>query len=635
MSNENNDNFELGIRYKNQGKHSLALLEFEKAKKIETNKFELYLETADIYRISKDYERALKELDLGAVNGGNSYYFYCERGRIYKEMNKLEEAAAEYEKAVKNGDKRLETNLELARTWRELGKHNKSINLLEEMLDVFSDKGDLYLELGRAYRGTGAYEKAIEALEQAIKIMPDTGEHYTELGRVYLETNKSNLAIKYFLQGIQQGCVEGHVYQELARAYYNEGNVNDSISVLKKMAQKVKDTERIYLQLGRLYREINQHKLSIESFNRVLKDSSHKNDLYIQNKLLNEIEISRKKVKIASFPRKLSVVLTSRCNLKCIMCGVWNKNWDIPRRTVEEIKRLLPFLEHIYWQGGELFYVDYFEELFDRASSYPNLRQTIPTNGLFINKKWAGKLVKSNISLMFSIDGATKKTYEQIRKGAKFENLLKSISILNEHKAKFKQKEQSPNKMFTEINFVVMRSNYHELEKIVEFAKEYEFDAIMINPMRPGSNEEEDCFSKRDKKVIDQIRQMMPRVYKKTKEYGLHLTLCNCGVFEESLVVSEEDHQVVSGDSSSPKTDLNPLICFWPWQQLFINDDGTVKPDPYCSIEIGSVLDSTLDELWNNEIMQNYRKKILDNKYKNWCNEDCIDGASIRWDGLN
>ena len=66
----------------------------------------------------------------------------------------------------------------------------------------------------------------------------------------------------------------------------------------------------------------------------------------------------------------------------------------MPEKTVDELVGLFPYLEVINWQGGEVFLVDYFEGLMNKASEYPNLKQQVVTNGSLLNERWAAKLAR-------------------------------------------------------------------------------------------------------------------------------------------------------------------------------------------------------------------------------------------------
>lgn len=341
------------------------------------------------------------------------------------------------------------------------------------------------------------------------------------------------------------------------------------------------------------------------------------NSIFEINKALNEKEIAQKKTVLESKFQGLGVALTSRCCMQCIMCRVWEKNWEIPEETVEEIETYIPYLSRLYWQGGEVFLSKHFEKLFDRAAGYAYLKQEIVTNGILIDKKWAEKFAASNLNLIYSIDGMTKKTYEYIRKGAKFEDLLKSARLINQEKNICRNNFDASNNMTTCINFVVMKSNYKELEDTIDFAIEYGFDDLTLTPVG-YITDEENIFLYKDIGILKHINYAVAGIQNKAAEYGIRfhnwLPFMNEKIEDKKL----ESNNVQNKNSS----------CYWPWQHLFIDVGGSVKPHCMCRQEAGNISANKLEEIWNNNIMQNYRKKILENFIEGFCNENCISNMA-------
>jgi MoaA/NifB/PqqE/SkfB family radical SAM enzyme len=75
--------------------------------------------------------------------------------------------------------------------------------------------------------------------------------------------------------------------------------------------------------------------------------------------------------------------------------------------------------------------------------------------------------------------------------------------------------------------------------------------------------------------------------------------------------------------------DTTKLLCHIPWQQLLIDYDGTVRPDCLCRIDksAGSLVkDFSLEHIWNNETMVEYRKRIFNHDYTDFCNNICSSG---------
>jgi len=179
-----------------------------------------------------------------------------------------------------------------------------------------------------------------------------------------------------------------------------------------------------------------------------------------------------------TFPARLCVVLTTACNLSCIMCKRTRTNKTFGDKEIQKLKSLLPYLKVISWQGGEVFQLGYFKELFQMvAKNYSNVRQDIITNGLFIDEDWAEKLTQSKVSLSISIDGFDKQTYEYIRGGAKYEALQAALTFLNKMEKRYGSLEK-------QMNIVVMEANYDNIRGMVKFANEFSFKRLFITPVR-------------------------------------------------------------------------------------------------------------------------------------------------------
>lgn len=338
------------------------------------------------------------------------------------------------------------------------------------------------------------------------------------------------------------------------------------------------------------------------------------------NKRLNDEEIQQGKIKLDSFMRSLIVTLSSRCNIDCIMCEVKRTKWDIPQKRIQEIIELFPYLESVSWQGGEPFLLEYFEEIFDQASRYADLKQTIVTNGILITETWAEKLVKNSVELTFSIDGITKDVYEPIRVGAKFDDVICSLKMIREARNKY-----DSGRMSLRLHVVIMKSNYHQLEDLVDFAKEYGFNAVHIISMWGNLDSEENIFYRQEKEPLDYIRNIREKLEEKAKRYNIHLlnALPNTPDLSNGSLPSNDT-------SSSKEANNKRLLCYLPWQQLNIDPGGGVRPGCTCLKTVGSILESSIKDLWNNEPMQEYRGKILEGDWQLLCDPNCVKGQALK-----
>ncbi len=341
---------------------------------------------------------------------------------------------------------------------------------------------------------------------------------------------------------------------------------------------------------------------------------THSQSAYLDNKKLNQSEIKEKRVMLESRPRRLSIVLTSECSINCIMCERKSNNFTLPRKTLKQIIDFFPYLDSIMWQGGEVFIVDYFRDFFIEAAKYPQLVQEVNTNGLLITEEWAEAIAKANTRLIFSIDSTDKDTYEYIRKGAKFEVLIKNMAMLKEAAKTYKKTESG-----NIVNVVVMRCNYKELYNFIDFALRYAFKGVNFIHMLGKECPKEDIFNPPDNKAIDYLRRLMPEIIKEADSHGINVTCEFSSLLSKGVALSSKETLLKPNES---------LFCSLPWRSLFIDgsQEGKVYPECICRIPAGNIFTESLEQIWNNEYMHSYRKKIINNELNGWCNHNCIKG---------
>ena len=68
------------------------------------------------------------------------------------------------------------------------------------------------------------------------------------------------------------------------------------------------------------------------------------------------------------------------------------------------------------------------------------------------------------------------------------------------------------------------------------------------------------------------------------------------------------------------------MICYAPWQRLLLDNDGQVRPYAICTKWIGHTKEYSLAQMWTNEAMQMYRRKIANNDFRDLCQPECISG---------
>jgi hypothetical protein len=153
-----------------------------------------------------------------------------------------------------------------------------------------------------------------------------------------------------------------------------------------------------------------------------------------------------------------------------------------------------------------------------------------------------------------------------------------------------------------------MKENYNDICNIVEFAHEYNFNRILFIFVR-GEKEKE--FSYDDKKTI---LFLIDKAKRKAEQYKLDLNL-------DGVINLSEDK--FEHKKSEQKTfDDKLLYCRLPWRKITFNTHYNFSPDCQCK-KSESFKDKSVLECWNSNLMQEYRKKILDKSFNDICKKNC------------
>lgn len=222
--------------------------------------------------------------------------------------------------------------------------------------------------------------------------------------------------------------------------------------------------------------------------------------------------------------RKLNVEVTTECNLNCIMCMRKAFTEDTGNMTMETYEALLPVLPHIesvniIGIGEPLLNENVFDMIRLGRQHLPDHGIfSLTTNGTLIDSYVARQLVSSGLDhVVVSIDGATPDTYAQIRRGARLDDVLHGIQLLNSAKAELHS--SSPE---IGIEFVAMKRNIKELPDILELAAEHGVGFIIVSNLLPHTEEmkEEVLYDFNSDEAIELFREAKTEAGRRGLEFG-------------------------------------------------------------------------------------------------------------------
>ena len=192
-----------------------------------------------------------------------------------------------------------------------------------------------------------------------------------------------------------------------------------------------------------------------------------------------------KETNLPFYPDRIYIELTNNCNFQCIMCpngkGLMKRergfmDYELAKKIIDEMApHADTFVLHIW--GESLLHPRIFD-IIKYCQKY-NVRTELSTNTSLLNEKVSKDIVNSGLSMIYlCIDGATKETYEHVRKMGDYEKTVKNV----ENFLRIKDEECS-HQPFVNLQIIVMSETSNEIETFKNRWLIKGVDKINIKPL--------------------------------------------------------------------------------------------------------------------------------------------------------
>ena len=281
------------------------------------------------------------------------------------------------------------------------------------------------------------------------------------------------------------------------------------------------------------------------------------------------------------YPHFISIETTNYCNLHCPECPVGSGkitvieksafNIDLYKRFIAEIG---PTLQHvIFYFQGEPFLNNQLMELITQTHN-AGIYTSTSTNGQFLDKKTAKETVLSGLDkLIVSIDGTTQDVYQAYRVGGILQKAIDGITYVVEWK-----KELNSITPFIEIQFLVLKTNEHQMKEMQKLAKSL---------------------------LVDRLTFKSAQLYDIEKGNELLTTIKRYARYKET-----------SGGTYKIKG-VQRNRCWRLWSGVVINVHGEVLPccfDKSSEYSFGNINDNSFFDCWQSSKAHEFRQSILTNR---------------------
>ena len=450
-------------------------------------------------------------------------------------------------------------------------------------------------------------------------------------------------------------CGEGFIEFDI-RKIENNILVIDNDEVYNFVGTTLSNLNNTYLyEQSQIFSIIKDGKILLALRKRYIIEKHWDAAKRINDVILNS-DFLLKRAKPAGYPDYLQIETTSKCNAECIMCSHYytrNRNSSyLSNDIIEKLSDTLPYLRVVALNGmGEPFINPYITSQIEEFVKF-GAKITTNTNLSIINDNLLSLINNHFSSVQLSCDGATKKTYELIRKKLSFDTFIKNLSLLREKCTNIN------------INFVtvIMRQNIRELHDIVALAgragiKLVAFmninSNIIINNEKDNMNNYPnvlhyyifkarkvgECFGM---EIIAPSYDVVPVMTELDRELALmdSLPMSKSNEEIEQMFMTSEKlapyvHKNVFSREEPKKSNVKCMgICDWLLRRAYISSQGDVC---ICCVNhtfrCGNIKElGSFGNVWNS----NYYESIRDIFYSGYLPDSClgcgiIEGGSLKY----
>ncbi len=304
---------------------------------------------------------------------------------------------------------------------------------------------------------------------------------------------------------------------------------------------------------------------------------------------------------LAPVPRFIEIEVTTVCDKKCIFCEHthWAKGeQEIRHLKFDEFKDIVGQLPNVRWvnltgEGSAFLNKDYFKMLRYLREKYDTSIYLVDHLS-DLSKDELDELIELVDGIYISIDGATKQTYEKIKVGCSFDNVMNNLKYIINRKRQLGQKKPDLN-----IRYIIIKDNLHEVPLFIDLinsiATKKDIDVGMLN--FTGLL----YFDGIKQWYVDKFSEELVEEARKRVDSGIPFRFEHCV------------------DELNPP----PHKCY-AWMEPYIMMGGYVLP--CCAIlmsnnrpflrkySFGNVFERPFKDIWNSERFRTFRKTITNPK---------------------
>jgi MoaA/NifB/PqqE/SkfB family radical SAM enzyme len=334
---------------------------------------------------------------------------------------------------------------------------------------------------------------------------------------------------------------------------------------------------------------------------------------------------------VRAMPTWINLTSTTVCNLQCFMCNQF-LDPNSPKFMMDEdvyakiVRELYPYAKTMQLSAfGEPLMTPKMEQKLDDLERY-GMKLEMVTNATLMMKesRFREKLLRCLELVTFSMDGATKATYESVRQGASYDEVVNNITRFCDRRLEMPE-AQRPRMNF---NYILMKRTLREAPQFVEMVHRWGGKQIVFNHLvtfHPSLVGESLNYMRAE------ANEWQDRTREVAKALGIELTMPpNFGDTQSPAMPAEPatpadpaqapaaEQPAAPAPKAAPAKRVErpcippPVKCWFLWRRVYFTPFGDVVPCCLAGMpHFGQIRDHTFWEVWNSPTYQDYRRHVF------------------------
>jgi MoaA/NifB/PqqE/SkfB family radical SAM enzyme len=303
-------------------------------------------------------------------------------------------------------------------------------------------------------------------------------------------------------------------------------------------------------------------------------------------------------------PFFVKVVVTQRCNLRCIGCRfhspvstmrsseddlVTDISYDLVRQLCDELKAMGTNSIILTGEGEPLLH----PRIFDIIATAKERRfdVSLVSNGTLLDEMKIKSLVRSRLdTLNVSLWAGSSEEYEKNYPGSdpdNFNKVIEGLKLLTRLKA-----EHHSHTPFVNLHHPINRNNFRNIEQMAELAYETGCNGLTSSPLKCWRNTPTSLALSQEEENL--LHRSLVKMKKKMEALSLKHN------FDLTILRYKIGHNV-----------WQKLPCYIGWLHARVKVDGTVLPCSRCPLPMGKFAQEGFEEIWKGSAFREFRRTTM------------------------